>query len=516
MAWNQCDGTVAVAAGTVTVICNPSNCSGPVAYAAWGENVPKLSSQEELVKKYDEHIQEMAAIKSRPSAPGGIKKSKSKSYKTSQSVGRGRKYEDFLDQMEMAANGPGGHSGLHGAMHMSDLFHDAFFYVQNPTVKSIAWSPSGCAENGGSLLAAVFDDYSAMLFAPSFRASPLWVPLMDLAPSLLNLKKTQDPEILNAITKGLLEKGETSEWTDAEYAPIYGRLVHGKIINICWSEAILAGGTGGEIYSIIIGITSMGSAHVWKISHVQYPQTGCKDQSLKLSKRVSYMGYILPSGSEIRECKTLKIDGNGDARVVCFFGCTSGEVVCWSVSASELISLPPTYWNGRNLCSMSHLFVIYDPDGYQVTAMDAALRFFDCEQASYKIVVVLGKPTGRKICLISGEILAGELEVEPKLKSNSIIEFDRTPDRHSVTSVACVCDGTMFVVGSRLGNLSTYRVPWDVSDGLTKISNPVHCLDGEGTDAYKGYGCYGIASSPGGYFVAVAQQSLEPGIELSK
>eukprot|EP00889_Picochlorum_renovo_P000750 jgi/Picre1/27780/NNA_000744.t1 len=60
----------------------------------------------------------------------------------------------------------------------------------------------------------------------------------------------------------------------------------------------------------------------------------------------------------------------------------------------------------------------------------------------------------------------------------------------------------------------SFKIPREWKPDVSLIPNPVHGFDGP--LAYKGYGCFGVAASPGGHFIAVVRQALQPDIEYKK
>jgi hypothetical protein len=184
--------------------------------------------------------------------------------------------------------------------------------------------------------------------------------------------------------------------------------------------------------------------------------------------------------------------------------------------------MAPCKWNERNECELkTDIVTLVEADGHFVTAIDSSLCFSD--NSACKIVVAVGKTAGIMRLYTSDKINIGS-EANTYNSTKKALEQGREllvghrMDSHSISGVSCLANGNIVVAASRLGNLATFQLPRDSDENqnVKLCVNPIHCLDDEKTDAYKGYGCYGVSASPGGHFVAVARQCLEPDLEYRK
>ena len=507
--WNKDDGVLAVGAGTVVVLFDGSRCHGPVSYAAWREGVPLLmGSSAEDFEKYEECVkrERMQEVKA-----DDEKKAKAKQVaKTSSHMSRGRDLDDFMETLDMIAGAPGG-GGIHGSLIACDMLQDAYWFLENAKAVSIAWSPCMCSEQGGSLLGVVFDDNSAMVFAPSDSFGPLWVPALNLAPG-----RYDDDETVEAEKKTKVGRNDAA----TEMHMFHKRFLSAQYKSINWSDTLKYIEEEEIVFSVVGVISGYGTMHLWRMKHVVDPVSRAERPSSSCKERMEYIGYICVPDKDVLLASWVSLPRSnmGDTGVVLLLGCSDGRVVAWSTSCSFLAKTAPCEWNERNLCN-TDIITVVESDGHFVSAIDSSLRFSD-DGSVCKIVVAVGKTAGKvQIYSSYGIPLDGGLNATKQaLEQGRELDVRHKMDSHSISGVSCLANGNFVVAASRLGNVATFQLPsdYDESHRVKLCVNPIHCLDDEKTDAYKGYGCYGVSASPGGHFVAMARQCLEPDLEYRK
>ena len=520
--WNKDDGVVAVGAGTVVVLFDGSRCHGPVSYAAWRQGVPLLmGSSAEDFEQYEECVKKerMQEVKADDEKKAKVKQVA----KTSSHMSRGRDLDEFMDTLDRIAGVPGG-GGIHGSLISCDMLQDAYWFLENPKAVSVAWSPSMCSEQGGSLLGVVFDDNSAMVFGPSDSLGPLWVPLLNLAPGRYEMCEEEEEEV--EMRKG---NGVATEMDVFHF-----RFLSAQYKSMSWSDVLeykedssesKQGKEEGFAFSVVGVVSGYGTVHLWRMKHVVDPVCRPETPSSSCKERMEYIGYIRVPDKDVLLASWVclpRSDG-GDSDVVVFLGCSDGHVAAWSTSCSFLAKMAPCEWSERNVCDLnSDVVPLIEADGHFVSAIDSSLCFSD--NSACKIVVAVGKTAGIMQLYTSDEIKIGSglnnnnYNTKKALEQGRELHVGHKMDSHSISGVSCLANGNIVVAASRLGNLATFELPSD-SDANQNVKlcvNPIHCLDDEKTDAYKGYGCYGVSASPGGHFVAVARQCLEPDLEYRK
>eukprot|EP00890_Picochlorum_soloecismus_P003810 jgi/Picsp_1/442/NSC_00440-R1_---NA--- len=508
--WNKDDGVLAAGAGTVVVVFDGSRCHGPVSYAAWRQGVPLLmGSSVEDFEKYEEYVKRERMQEVRADDE---KKAKGKQVaKTSSHMSRGRDLDDFMDTLDTIAGVPGG-GGIHGSLIACDMLQDAYWFLENPKVVSIAWSPCMCSEQGGSLLGVVFDDNSAMVFGPSDSLGPLWVPLVNLAPGRYEMEE-----------EGEKKKKKKTGGNDAaiEMHMFHERFLSDQYKSMNWSDTLeyTEEKENEMIFSIAGVVSGHGTMHLWRMKHVIDPVCRPARPSSSCKERMEYIGYIRVPEKNVLLASWVSLPRStmGDSGVVLFLGCSDGHVAAWSTSCSFLAKTDPCEWNERNICD--DIVTVVGADGHFVSAIDSSLCFSE-DGGACKMVLAVGKTAGIVQIYTSDEMVidSGLGTTKRSLEQGRELHVGHKMDSHSISGVSCLVNGTIVVAASRLGNMATFQLPSD-SDGspIVKLCvNPIHCLDDEKTDAYKGYGCYGVSASPGGHFVAVARQCLEPDLEYTK
>lgn len=551
--WNPEDATVGVAAGSVVVLFNPSRCNGPMAYAIWKERVPHLESTDDEFHAYEEMLREEGV--QHHDAEGTKKANPSSKTKTSAAVGRGREYANITSFLNVTAHMPVKSGGIPGAIAAYEMLQDAYWSIDAPQVRALAWSPSGLISTGGCLLSVIFDDESVMLFSPPHRLSPKWLPLINLAPTYSSLgletivddredrfvedgdnnvpKKRCDRKkagvTLSQEKKKKNTVGDENQSSSAETSVgFHNRILDAKYQATAWSgpHKCKDGEGNSKQYSLVSVVSRLGNVHIWRILHVEEIVRDFESPS-RLKQRIEYIGTVEQTNRHVLHVKWISIPGTEkeSSRMVCIMGCLDGSTVAWGTDSAFLGSVSATTFGypGKNLVQQYRRIIgeetihsLIEKDNKLVCSLDACIRWSPDQM--FKLVVAVGKTVGGIQVFLGGPCRPTQIVNFSAIftGSSSWTAHDRM-DHHSISGLALVSFGAGLIAGSRLGNISSWSIPWCLSEELPmKTGNPVHFIDGNNTDSYKGYGCYGISPSPGGNFVAVAKQSMEPGIEFSK
>lgn len=477
--WNHEDGLIAVAASAVVTVFHPSRMDGTVGLAAWREMVPRLDSPAEEFEEYRARL--LRERETRHSTEG--EKKKASTSKKSEDVNRGGSLNNLVRLLDMTKKMKGLGQGIEASLGASQLFDDAYWNSELPKVVSISWSPSMCSDTGRSVLGVVFDDASAMVFAASDGLTPMWIPLVNLSP--------------------LADTLTDDSFSDSRFT------------NISWSDALYDDQTG-FCFSIISIASEDGGMHLWRMQHLQTLRMDEDIQSgTHFEDRVSYIGHLHIAGESVQAMTWACVPGEGDreAELVAVFGGGSGSVAAWGIQASTLGRFDPCSWNER--VDMTDLdgrkpVLILPRDSLIVSSLSCCLRYIE---QSLQLLICVGKACGN-IQMYASHNISASHSVEEAMVDGHGIHVPHKMDSHSISGTSFHCQGEIVVATSRLGNMVSFKIPREWKPDVSLIPNPVHGFDGP--LAYKGYGCFGVAASPGGHFIAVVRQALQPDIEYKK
>lgn len=478
--WNHEDGLIAVAASAVVTVFHPSRMDGTVGLAAWKEMVPRLGSPAE---EFEDYRARLLRERETRHSTGGDKK-KSSASKKADDVNRGGNLGNLTRLLDLTKKMKGSGRGIEASLGACQLFDDAYWNSELPKITSISWSPSMCSDTGRSVLGVIFDDASAMVFAASDGLTPMWIPLINLSPLVDTLSE------------------DSNSFPDSRFT------------NISWSDAVYDDQTG-LCFSIISVASQDGGVHLWRMQHLQTLGID-EDQSItRFEERVSYIGHISIAGERVQEMAWTCVPHEGDrkAELVAVFGCGSGSVAAWRMQSSTLGALDPCSWNEP--VDMTDLddnkpVLILPRDSLIVSSLACCLRYVE---QSLQLLICVGKTCGT-IQMYASDKISRTQSVEEAMADGHRIHVPHKMDSHSISGTSFHCQGDIVVATTRLGNMVSFKIPREWKPDISLIPNPVHGFDGP--LAYKGYGCFGVAASPGGHFIAVVRQALQPDIEYKK
>jgi len=481
--WNPEDGLIAVAASTVVTIFHPSRTDGAVGLVVWREKVPRLGSPSEDFDEYRAMLVEERGTK--PASEDEAKeKKKTTTSKKSDDVNRGGHVKNLYRLLDMTKQIKGSGQGIEASLGACQLFDDAYWNSELPKILGISWSPSMCSSTGRSALGVVFDDASAMVFAASDGLSSRWIPLVNLSPSADTLP------------------GDGKSFLDSRFT------------SISWSDALYDDQTG-FCFSLISVASEDGGVHLWKVRHLQTLETQDNQPIPSVEQRMSYVGRIGIAGEHIQKMAWALVpcEGDGEAGLVAVFGCGSGAVVAWRIKASTLAALNHCSWNGR--VDMTEIggckpVLILPRDSLIVSSLSCCLRYV---QDALQLLICVGKTCGT-IQMYASDTISTKRSVEKALVGGHGIHVAHKMDSHSISGISFHCQGDVAVATTRLGNMASFKITSEWKPHVSLISNPVHGFDSP--LSYQGYGCFGVAASPGGHFIAVVRQALYPDIEYKK
>ena len=342
------------------------------------------------------------------------------------------------------------------------------------------------------MVAVCFDDGSLMLFSKPDAMTAFWVPEMNLSRAHLDIE---------AYVKA--KKGRVVQ--DVVYP--------GTFLGVAWSKSFKVATTESlQTYSVIGGITELGSLELFRMTH----NTLGDATPAGVQCRVAHVGTVRLPGECITQVAFVvaaKSENASEIAVVC--GCESGATVACLMSAGDLVALDVIIPGiDRKSVDLVAKKKVYDKsllasDGRIVTslAITCATGTRGVGGSQQQLTIAVGKTVGTIQMFIGG--IADTLKDSIQHGKSADVPEAARPDMHSISGLAFLMGGRLLVASSRLGNMVTLRVP-----DMVMVGNPVHHTRGGNNLQYQGFGCYGLAASPGGAFVALAKQSQEPDREF--
>ena len=342
------------------------------------------------------------------------------------------------------------------------------------------------------MVAVCFDDGSLMLFSKPDAMTAFWVPEMNLSRAHLDIE---------AYVKA--KKGRVVQ--DVVYP--------GTFLGVAWSKSFKVATTESlQTYSVIGGITELGNLELFRMTH----NTLGDATPAGVQCRVAHVGTVRLPGECITQVAFVvaaKSENASEIAVVC--GCESGATVACLMSAGDLVALDVIIPGiDRKSVDLVAKKKVYDKsllasDGRIVTslAVTCATGTRGVGGSQQQLTIAVGKTVGTIQMFIGG--IADTLKDSIQHGKSADVPEAARPDMHSISGLAFLMGGRLLVASSRLGNMVTLRVP-----DMVMVGNPVHHTRGGNNLQYQGFGCYGLAASPGGAFVALAKQSQEPDREF--
>lgn len=487
--WNKDHGLIAVAGSDVVVVCRPQEhgLAGKmqgIGLVSWREGVPCLGSSPDDFVVYRDMLGVMHV--DAPDGADGDKKKASQT-KLSSDVGRGRRWQAFMGMMGVVSSFQED-VPVDASVMGCNMFDDVYWNLDLPRIVSMAWSPPMCSDRGDSMLGVVFDDSTVMLFSSGSKMSPLWVPDV-------RIRYHFDGSCSEIENGGCSSSGEFVK-----------NVVASSFTCMSWSDAMSqCNGMERKVFSVFGLVSQTGVVTLYRVLHVSVPLEG----NSCIEERVQCIGRLEVVDERVSHVKMMVVPGNRGEELVVVCGCTSGAVAVWSVPSSQVYSMEPCEWSScSDLVSVTGVppVMILAQDDLMVSNIDC------CITKDEKLLVVVGKSMGVVRLFLSSDVT--EAGVLASLEKGLEISVPQTMDSHSISGVVCLMGGSLVVASSRLGNIMTLKVPLDGESRQSVLgAKPVHSSKNA---ADKGYGCYGLAASPGGYFVAIARQALEPDIEQKK
>ena len=488
--WNKDHGLIAVAGSDVVVVCRPQEhgLAGKmqgVGLVSWREGVPCLGSSPDDFAAYRDML---GAVRVESTSDGAGEKKKASQTKLSSDVGRGRRWQAFMGMMGVVSRFQED-VPVDASVMGCNMFDDVYWNLDFPRVASMAWSPAMCSDRGDSMLGVVFDDSTVMLFSSGSKMSPLWVPDVQIRYHF----DGSSSEVDNGVCSSSEEFVEN--------------VVASSFTCMSWSDAMSQdNGMGRKVFSVFGLVSRTGVVTLYRVAHVTVPL----ESNSRIEERVQCIGKLGFADERVSHIKMIVVQGNCGEELAVVCGCASGAVAVWSIPSSQMYCMDPCEWSSRSdLVSVTGVspVMILAEDDLVVSNIDCCVT-----EKDNKLLFVVGKSMGVvQMFLSSGMTESGVLA---SLEKGLEISVPEIMDSHSISGVACLKGGSLVVVSSRLGNIMTLKVPLDGESGESVVgARPVHSTKNA---ADKGYGCYGLAASPGGHFIAVARQALEPDIEQKK
>jgi len=530
LGWDSTSARVSVATERMVVVLEPSNETARrddagVGLLRWRQGVPCIGASTEDFQEYKRRLvdelfgEEEARIQTKidkESGEGGSKAKKAAPKKAAASkekneLARGRDGNSLKELVKQCIGTSSIKTmGVRGAVVVAQALDDTYWTgsSETPRVLGSAWSPELCGGDGGlgSMLGVCFDDGSLMLFSKSEMMTAFWVPEINLS--------RLHPELVR--------------YVEAKKAKMLQDVVLPRaFVGVLWSEAVRVDDC---TYSVIGGITENGALELYRVAHNRFAEAGALGGGPApdpIQDRVKHVGTVRFDEEYITQA-TFAVAGasgaSGDVELLVVCGCDRGTVHAGVLAARDLAGLAPVSAGSDgghvNLLAERKItdHVLFQRDDRVVTSLAASVPN---ASSSSKMVVAVGKTMGTLQVFVGGD--GSSMDAAIKAGKPADVPGGATIDKHSVAALAFLQDtekmgqtgpgtGTRYlVVGSRLGNLSTLRLEDDV---LEVAGNPVHHTVGGSNIQYAGFGCYGLATSPGGTFVAFCRQSQEPDREF--
>lgn len=344
------------------------------------------------------------------------------------------------------------------------------------------------------MVAVCFDDGSLMLFSKPKGMTAFWVPEINLSR-------------VHVDVEAYVEGKKKHVVQDVVYP--------GTFLGVAWSTSLRGSTDSLQTYSVIGGITELGDVELFKMAHNTLDSASPE----AIQSRLDHVGTLRLDGQCITQVSfVVSAESENATELVAVCGCESGEVVACSIKTVDLEAfkaiapgIDGTFFDLVAFLTKKKMKprVISKADGHIVTSLAATCTAVtdDAAGIQQQVTIAVGKTVGIIQLFVGGtegtirdSMLKGTLKELPK---------DDRPDTHSISGLALMMGGRLLVASSRLGNMVTLRVP-----DMVVIGNPVHHTRGGNNLQYQGFGCYGLAASPGGVFVALAKQSQEPDREF--
>lgn len=538
LAWDSSSARLSVATERMVVVFEPSNEThrrddAGVGLLRWRQGVPSIGESPEAFREYrarlvremfEEEDARIRAKLAKANEKGEDKRTAKKvaaSTKEKNELARGRD-SDQVKELTKQCIGAGQTKtrGVLGALVLAQTLDDAYWTGTSdpPRVLGSAWSPTMCGGDGGlgSMIAVCFDDGSLMLFSKSSTMTAFWVPEMNLSRVHVDLGPYM---------------------SDGKHEALNDIVLPGMFMGVAWSDTVRVNDTA---YSLIGGITENGTLELFRVKHsklTSYVDSGGSGSagSRPIEERVDRVGTVRFDHECITQVEFVVSGEQGAAELLIVCGCERGAVhavVLLASDLSELRAIP--VGDGANVDLIETMkmadHTLFQSDDHVVTSLAASLLSSPANAASVaraenpssapKVVVAVGKTMGTLQIFVGGANASLEASIEAgKPAEVPLSEPAKTVvgDRHSISGLAFLQDGSgakYLTAGSRLGNVVTLRL--DGNGGGVEIhpSNPVHHTFGGNKLQYAGFGCYGLASSPGGTFMAFVRQAQEPDREF--
>ena len=341
------------------------------------------------------------------------------------------------------------------------------------------------------MVAVCFDDGSLMLFSKPNGTTAFWVPEINLSR-------------VHVDAEAYVEAKKKHVVQDVVYP--------GTFLGVAWSKSFRVTSAGSpHTYSVIGGITELGDLELFRMAH----NTLGNAAPAAVQTRLAHVGTVRLGVECITQVTFVVSAESGDAsEIVAVCGCESGAVMACSVMTGNLVALNAVVPGIRRMPvdlvakKMVDITSILVGDGRTVTSLAATCTTGarDGDGVHQKVTIAAGKTVGKIKVFVGGT----KRTLKDSMQGGkSVVSEAPWPDMHSISGLAFLMGGRLLVASSRLGNMVTLRVP-----EMVVVGNPVHHTRGGNNLQYQGFGCYGLAASPGGAFVALAKQSQEPDREF--
>ena len=333
------------------------------------------------------------------------------------------------------------------------------------------------------MVAVCFDDGSLMLFSKPGLMTAFWVPELNLSRVHVDIAAFQEAKKKRVVQDVVFP---------------------GTFLGVVWSKSFKVEATdSSRTYSVIGGITELGELELFRMAH-----NALGDRTpAGVQSRVVHVGTVRLRGECITQAALVVSAESGNAaEIVAVCGCESGAVMACSVALSDH-DVPGI--DSKRVDLVEKVESLLSGDQLMVTSLAVTCASGTCPAGGIErqVTIAIGKTVGTIQVFIGGA--AGTLMESIKDGEPASVPEAARPDMHSISGLAFLTSGRLLVASSRLGNMVTLRVP-----DMELVGNPVHHTRGGNNLQYQGFGCYGLAASPGGAFVALAKQSHEPDREF--
>lgn len=363
----------------------------------------------------------------------------------------------------------------------------------------------------------------------------------------------------------LIPTGPSASITGLSAAAYDRRLLSLSSLVCAWSPAVRVG-SSAPFYSVLAVGTKEGRVWLWRCTHLQscsLPGPPNVEQE-SFRRRMDLIGCLptphQPKSSGLAWAQALawvevplKTQNEAPSMLLLAIGYSDGSVVLWGTdaqcvvhatlarAASEAERVRQGFTPGApdppvTLTQLGFTTVV-PADHLTITSLDAAVRrgtvAMGLSATSIQVTVAVGKSMGVVQTWLSGVIdveagiststravsdLFQSGQVVTPLVAPSPANAGTSDGPHTVTGVSLGMDGDVLTACFRDGQVSTWTLPTlhAVLAAATLRPCPPPTPSCKRRSKDIGFGAFGVATSPGGLFVAVARWALPPGIEFIK